>query len=68
MSDRPTVVAGFVPSDLGRAVVGVALEEARRRDAQVLVVNVSRGDAYVDNNLADSLLLDAPCPVLAVKA
>ena len=47
-----TIVVGYIPNDLGLAAVRAGIDEARLRGAFVLVVNASRGDAYVDRNLA----------------
>ena len=50
----PTIVLGFTPTTIGRAALREAIEEARRREAFLHVVNASRADTYVDNNLADA--------------
>ena len=42
------VVVGYVPNPRGRAALEHALLEAHRRDALLVVVNSSRGDALVD--------------------
>lgn len=42
------VVVGFVPGPRGEAALQHAVEECRRRDARLVVVNSSRGDALVD--------------------
>ncbi|MER7415926.1 universal stress protein [Micromonospora peucetia] len=47
-----TVLLGYVPSALGEAALRAAVEQARFRDEPVLVVNTSRGDAYVDPRFA----------------
>ncbi|MGN9776105.1 universal stress protein [Micromonospora sp. H33] len=47
-----TVLVGYVPSPLGEAALRAAIEQARFRDEAVLVVNTSRGDAYVDPRFA----------------
>jgi nucleotide-binding universal stress UspA family protein len=47
-----TVLVGYVPSALGEAALQAAVEQARFRDEPVLVVNTSRGDAYVDPRFA----------------
>ncbi|MFC8615905.1 universal stress protein [Micromonospora purpureochromogenes] len=47
-----TVLVGYVPSALGEAALRAAVEQARFRDEPVLVVNTSRGDAYVDPRFA----------------
>jgi nucleotide-binding universal stress UspA family protein len=42
------VVVGYVPTPRGRAALGHAVQETRRRGALLVVVNTSRGDALVD--------------------
>ena len=44
------VVVGYVPNVRGRFALDHALVEARRRDALLVVVNSSRGDALVDSD------------------
>ncbi len=53
MSDRTTVVVGYVPNQEGEAALSHAVAEARARDGRLLVVNSSRGDALVDERYAD---------------
>lgn len=53
-----TVLVGYVPSPLGEAALQAAIEQARFRDEPVLVVNTSRGDAYVDPRFAQEPDLD----------
>ncbi|NJP31436.1 universal stress protein [Micromonospora thermarum] len=53
-----TVLVGYVPSPLGEVALAAAVEQARFRDEPVLVVNTSRGDAYVDPRLAPEADLD----------
>ena len=48
------IVVGFVPSPEGRAALGRAIEEARLRGRRLIVLNVSRGDALVDDRYASS--------------
>jgi nucleotide-binding universal stress UspA family protein len=43
-----TVVIGYVPNQYGEAALQVGLQEAEARQLRVIVVNASRGDAYVD--------------------
>ena len=45
------VVVGYVPDPRGEAALQHALLESRRRDARLVVVNASRGDALVDQDL-----------------
>ena len=47
-----TVLVGYVPSPEGEAALRAGIDEARRRGENVLVVNTSRGDAYVDPRFA----------------
>ncbi|WP_188195267.1 universal stress protein [Nonomuraea sp. SYSU D8015] len=47
-----TIVAGYVPTPLGEAVLGQALAEAELRKARLVVVNVSHPGAYVDPGTA----------------
>lgn len=47
-----TVVVGYVPSTLGEAAVTAAIEEARRRGTDLVVVNTTRADRLVDPRYA----------------
>lgn len=47
-----TIVVGWSPDEFGAAAVERALAEARLREARVVVVNGTRGDAYVDEHYA----------------
>ncbi|WP_031476081.1 universal stress protein [Streptomyces bicolor] len=47
-----TILVGYVPSPEGEAALRAAVDEARRRDEKLLVVNTSRGDAIVDPRFA----------------
>lgn len=47
-----TVVVGFVPTGLGRAALGAAVEEAALRRSDLVVVNCATGAAYADAALA----------------
>ena len=47
-----TVVAGYLPTDLGRRVLQVAIEEAAQRGSGLLLVNSATGAAYADKGLA----------------
>lgn len=47
-----TVVVMYSPDDYGRAAVTHGAAEALRRDERLIVVNPTRGDAYVDRLFA----------------
>ncbi|MFI5617229.1 universal stress protein [Streptomyces sp. NPDC051567] len=53
-----TVLVGYVPSPEGEAALRAGVEEARTRGENLLVVNTSRGDAYVDRGFAEQKDLD----------
>lgn len=44
-----TIIAGYIPTPEGEAAFGRALEESVRRNAKLIVLNSSRGEALVDN-------------------
>jgi nucleotide-binding universal stress UspA family protein len=46
------IVVGYVPKPEGRAALRHAIEEARRRNARLVVLNSAKGDAYVDPRFA----------------
>ena len=47
-----TIVVGYVPKPEGRAALHRAVDEARLRGQSLVIVNASRGDAYVDAGYA----------------
>jgi nucleotide-binding universal stress UspA family protein len=47
-----TVLVGYVPTPEGEAALRAGIDEARLRGEKMLVVNTSRGDAYVDPRFA----------------
>ncbi|MDN4612402.1 universal stress protein [Arthrobacter burdickii] len=49
-----TIVVGYVPNALGDAAVTEAVEEARRRNAELVVINTTRADRLVNPAYADS--------------
>ncbi|GGZ46411.1 universal stress protein [Streptomyces subrutilus] len=53
-----TVLVGYVPSPEGEAALRAGVHEARTRGETLLVVNTSRGDAYVDRGFAERTDLD----------
>lgn len=48
------IVVGYVPNALGEAAVTQAVEEARRRGAELVVINTTRADRLVNPAYADS--------------
>ena len=47
-----TIVVGYVPKPEGREALQRAVDEAKLRNERLVVVNASRGDAYVDAGYA----------------
>lgn len=47
-----TVVLGYVPTDVGRAALHAAIEEAHLRGTDLLVLNTTRADRIVDPRYA----------------
>ena len=48
------IVVGYTADVFGRSALEHGVAEARRRDARLLVVNSTAGDAYVDKRFARS--------------
>ncbi|WP_043444211.1 MULTISPECIES: universal stress protein [Arthrobacter] len=48
-----TIVVGYVPNALGEAAVSAAVEEAGRREADLVVINTTRADRLVNPAYAD---------------
>jgi nucleotide-binding universal stress UspA family protein len=46
------IVMGYVPKPEGRAALDRAIEEAKLRGGRLVVLNASRGDAFVDAGFA----------------
>lgn len=53
-----TVLVGYVPTPEGEAALRAGVDEARTRGETLLVLNTSRGDAYVDRGFAQQRDLD----------
>jgi nucleotide-binding universal stress UspA family protein len=53
------ILVGYVPTAEGDAAVEAATQEAKLRDASVVLVNTTRGDAYVDARYAEQGELDS---------
>lgn len=43
-----TIVLGYIPTPEGEAALSQAVTEARIREAELVVVNASRHDSYID--------------------
>ena len=52
-----TVVIGYIPNQYGEAALQLGLQEAETRQMRVIVVNASRGDAYVDKRFVNEQAL-----------
>jgi nucleotide-binding universal stress UspA family protein len=48
------VVVAFSPDEYGEAALAAGVDEAQRRGVPLVVVNATRGDAYVDPHFADA--------------
>ena len=53
-----TVVVGYTPTPLGRQVLDAAIDEAARRDVELVLVNSATGASYADKGLAPRDELD----------
>jgi nucleotide-binding universal stress UspA family protein len=51
MNDE-TIVVGWTPDPYGRAAVSAAVAEAQLRGHRLVVINATKGDAYVDERYA----------------
>lgn len=47
-----TVIVGYIPTPEGEAALQEAMREAERRDLELVVVNSTRREAYVDDRYA----------------
>ena len=47
-----TIVAGFIPNQYGQAALAAGIAEARLRNQKLMVVNATKGDAWVDTHFA----------------
>jgi nucleotide-binding universal stress UspA family protein len=54
-----SIVLAYVPTPEGDAALAVAIEEAKRRDTSLLVVNTAAGGNYAAPKFADEQQLDA---------
>jgi nucleotide-binding universal stress UspA family protein len=57
------IVVGYVPSPQGEAALEAAIGEARTHDAELVVLNVSRGEALVES----TRLYDEPAAELEAR-
>lgn len=49
-----TIVVGYIPTPQGENALERAIEHATAHDAELVVVNSSRRDSYIDENLIDA--------------
>lgn len=54
-----SVVVAYSPDVYGKAALSYGATEASRRDEKLIVVNDTKGDAYVDKRLAGEAQIDA---------
>ncbi len=47
-----TIVAGFIPNQYGQAALAAGISEAKLRGEKLVVVNATKGDAWVDTHFA----------------
>lgn len=47
-----TIVVAYAPDEFGEAALAAGAAEARAKDVPLVVVNATRGDAYVDPHYA----------------
>jgi nucleotide-binding universal stress UspA family protein len=47
-----TIVVGYLPNEYGRAALAAGIAEARLRSMRLVVVNSTKGDAWVDTHFA----------------
>lgn len=47
-----TIVIGFTPTEYGQVALAHGIDQARRRNTDLVVVNATRGDAYIDTQYA----------------
>ena len=47
-----TIVVGYVPNQYGRAALAAGISESRLRGLKLVVVNATKGDAWVDTHFA----------------
>lgn len=52
------IIVGFTPTPQARAALTRAIEEARRRNARLVLINASTGDRYTDSTFAGPDELD----------
>ncbi|MDX2967777.1 universal stress protein [Kribbella solani] len=61
------ILVGYVPTPEGEAALAAAATEAELRGASVLLLNTSRGDAYIDARYANADELAAAEAALRAK-
>lgn len=58
MSAVETIVVAWAPGELGAAAVAAAVRHGRRTPSRLVLVNATKGDAYVDTRWAGDGELD----------
>lgn len=53
-----TVVVGYIPNELGQIALAHGIDQAKKRGSDLVVVNATRGDAYIDKRFAGKNDLD----------
>ena len=48
-----TILAGYIPTRVGEAVLGAAMEEAQLRGTRLVIVSSARGDAPLEKHRLD---------------
>ena len=53
-----SIVVGYTPNEYGDVALAHGIDQARKRGTDLVVINATRGDAYVDNRFAKKRQLD----------
>ena len=53
-----SIVVGYTPNEYGAVALAHGIDQARKRATDLVVINATRGDAYVDNRFAKKGQLD----------
>jgi len=47
-----TIVVGYTPNEYGQIALEHGIDQSKKRGTDLVVINATRGDAYVDNRFA----------------